>query len=102
MFATITDQPEKRKERGESYNPSAHTCTHLYADVLLCCEFLSADGSHRDVCPDQSIVLEEEGQGVHATERGTDYHHWPHPQGLPHVLQEPTRGQLSYSGWGHR
>lgn len=37
----------------------------LYALVLLRCEFVRTDGSDRDVGSHQSLVLEEEGQGIH-------------------------------------
>lgn len=67
----------------------------LYALVLLCCEFVRADGSHGDVGPDQALVLVEEGEGVHPTEGRADHHHGEQVETLAHLLQETRRGQLA-------
>lgn len=56
-----------------------HILTHrlyLYTLVLLRCEFVRTDGSDRDVGSHQSLVLEEEGQGIHPAEGRADHHHW--------------------------
>lgn len=73
---------------------------YLYTLVLLCCEFVGADGSYRDVGSYQSLVLEEEGEGVHPTEGRTDHHHRAQAQLLTHLLQEICRGRFSNRGRG--
>lgn len=61
---------------------------HLHTLVLLCCEFVTADGSHGDVGSDQGLVLEEEREGVTPAEGRADQHHRAQVQLLAHLLQE--------------
>lgn len=49
--------------------------THLYTLVLLWREFVGADGSDRDEGSYQVLVLKQEGEGVHPTERRAYHHH---------------------------
>lgn len=72
-----------------------HIRPHLHTLVLLCCEFVGADGSHRDVGSYQRLVLQEEGEGVHPTEGRADHHHRAQAQLLTHLLQETCGGQFS-------
>lgn len=79
------------------------TVLSLYLDtlVLLGCEFVGADGSHRDVGPDQVLVLVQEGEGVHPAERRADHHHRGQAQTLAHLPQERGWGQFSDGRRGH-
>lgn len=73
---------------------------YLHTLVLLSCEPVGADGSHRDVGSDQGLVLEEEGERVHPTEGRADHHHRAQLQVLTYFLQETCRGQFTHRGWG--
>lgn len=70
--------------------------------VLLCGELVGAYRGDGDVGPDRSLVLRDEGQGVHAAEGGADHHHRVQAQLLTHLLQEPPGGQLSHRRRGLR
>lgn len=60
---TFAGEEPTKEYQAEAY---PHTQTlYLYALVLLRCEFVRTDGSDRDVGSHQSLVLEEEGQGIH-------------------------------------
>lgn len=59
---------------------------YLHTLVLLCCEFVGADGSYRDVGSYQSLVLEEEWEGVHPTEGRADHHHRAQAQPFTHLF----------------
>ena len=77
-----------------------HTFTYLDTGVLLGNELVRADGRYGHIGLQQGGMLEEEGQGVHATERGAHYHHWVQFESLTHLLQEGSRGQLPHRHWG--
>lgn len=73
-----------------------HMVTHLYPLVLLCCEFLSADGGDGDVSSQQRRMLRQEREGIHPTERRADHHHWSQAQLLTHLLQKTCGGQFPH------
>lgn len=79
-----------------------YTLTYLNTGILLGVELVSADGCNGHIGLEHGGVLEEKGQGVHATERGAHYHHWAELETLAHLLKEGSWGQLPNSSWGHR